>query len=405
MVNCLTRYTFGEATPSSDASAEAPPAVAHVSRFSPIGEGADEFHLCIRPCGAGSFSSQLQALTTSYRAACRELQLDAESLVFQHVFLSDAANQETQLERFPFESGPTVAAASLIQQPPLPAAKLALWAYHVRDCASLRKRAVGPGGVALERGELTHLWQLGLVPVNHRGGTVEEQTLEVFERLQASLNESGGDLATSILRTWVYVSDIDRNYNAMVVSRRSLFAAHGLTPETHFFASTGIEGRRDDPQVLVQLGAYAVLGLAPNRRTFLEAPRQLGPTHAYGVTFERGTAVDYGDRRHVIISGTAAIDPAGETLFLGDVVQQTERALDNVAALLDAANAGFGDVAQAIIYLRDSSDLPAIEAVLKRRGFHTPYITVHGRICRSEWLVEIECMAVTPADDPSLGRF
>jgi len=94
---------------------------------------------------------------------------------------------------------------------------------------------------------------------------------------------------------WLFVKDVDVNYQGVVVARKALFEGLGLTPGTHYISSTGIEGRHSDPGVNVLMDAYSVGGISPEQIRFLTAPEMLNPTHEYGVTFERGTAVDYGD--------------------------------------------------------------------------------------------------------------
>ena len=70
------------------------------------------------------------------------------------------------------------------------------------------------------------------------------------------------------------------------------------------------------------LDAFAVAGLKPGQIKYLYARTHLNPTYEYGVSFERGTAVDYDDRRQVLISGTASINNRGEVMYAGDVHRQ-----------------------------------------------------------------------------------
>ncbi len=74
-----------------------------------------------------------------------------------------------------------------------------------------------------------------------------------------------------------------------------------------------------NPKIHVLFDAYAVKGLQPGQVTYLHALSHLSPTALYGVTFDRGTSVEYGDRRHLFISGTASIDHRGEVVHVGDV--------------------------------------------------------------------------------------
>ena len=145
------------------------------------------------------------------------------------------------------------------------------------------------------------------------------------------------------------MQNVDVNYAGVVRARRELFEHHGLTPQTHYIASTGIEGRHADPNRLVLLDAYAVKGLRPGQQVYLHAKDHLNPTYEYGVTFERGVRVRYGDRSHILLSGTASIDNRGEIVAPQDIEGQTVRMLENVEALLAEAGASAADLAQMIV--------------------------------------------------------
>ena len=91
----------------------------------------------------------------------------------------------------------------------------------------------------------------------------------------------------------------------------------------------------------MQMDAYAIAGVDSRQIRYLYASSLMNRTSEYGVRFERGTCVDYGDRRHVFISGTASINNKGEIMHVGDIQRQTERMLENVAALLEEADCGW----------------------------------------------------------------
>ena len=80
-----------------------------------------------------------------------------------------------------------------------------------------------------------------------------------------------------------------------------MFVTQNLTENTHYIASTGIGGRHADPKALVMLDAFAK-GIKARTNQISLCPHTLNPTYEYGVSFERGTAVDYDDRRQVLIS-------------------------------------------------------------------------------------------------------
>ena len=274
-----------------------------------------------------------------------------------------------------------------MQQPPLNGSKAALWVYFAE--------VEGEKGIYTHNG-YTHLWNAAL---HHRNGSTGDQTQELFDKYDSLLAARNGTLENDCVRTWLFVQNVDVNYAGVVKARKEVFVTQGLTEKTHYIASTGIGGRHADPAVFVQMDTYAVQGLHAEQIRFLSAPTHLNPTYEYGVTFERGTCVTYGDRRHVFISGTASIDNKGEILYPGDVCRQAERMMENIEALLDEAGATTADVMQAIVYLRDPADYTVVSRYLESRYPALPCLVVHAPVCRPGWLIETECIAAVPAEE------
>ena len=116
--------------------------------------------------------------------------------------------------------------------------------------------------------------------------------------------------------------------------------------------------------------------------------------------FERGTAVSYGDRKHIFLSGTASIDNKGEIVYPGDILKQTGRMMENISALLEEAGASIGDIMQAIVYLRDPADYENVQKYISTHYPELPHLIVLAPVCRPGWLIETECVAIIPADLP-----
>jgi enamine deaminase RidA (YjgF/YER057c/UK114 family) len=153
------------------------------------------------------------------------------------------------------------------------------------------------------------------------------------------------------------------------------------------------------------MDAYAIAGLHKEQVRYLHGSSHLNATHEYGVTFERGVAVQYGDRRHVIISGTASIDIRGEIVHVGDVLSQANRIYDNIAVLLLEGGAGITDIAHLIIYHRDIADRVVISEWAATHYPEIPSMIVHANVCRPGWLLEIECMAIVNQSDTRFADF
>jgi len=153
------------------------------------------------------------------------------------------------------------------------------------------------------------------------------------------------------------VRDIDNNYAGMVEARKKFFDDLGLTKETRYVASTGIEGKAANAGALVSMDSLSFGNIVEDQLAPMNAFENLSPTIVYGVTFERGLRVTFGDRSHLYISGTASIDKNGEILHSGNVVKQTERTIENVAALLSGQGAMLYDLAYLLCYVRNPNIL------------------------------------------------
>ena len=354
--------------------------------FAPEKGATAEYHVTVSVTDPSlDYKDQLNAVLQACRDASK-----GRTVHFRRFFLSDAANQfpllEEALQALP--EAPT----SVVQQAPLDGTRIALWMY----CTSVMDT---PGGIPTHNG-YAHYWTGSLVCP---GKDSREQMNGIFHTLEKRLE--GLSVASDTVRTWIFVRDVDVNYAGVVEGRKDYFNTIGLTADTHYIASTGIEGRAPDWRNLVEMDAYSVKGLRKGQTDYLYAPENLSPTALYGVTFERGTAVTYGDRRHVFISGTASIDKKGKVLHQGNVTAQAQRMLENIEALLSEGGAGIRDIGMAIVYLRDPADYPAVKSFLAERCPSLNALYVLGPVCRPTWLVEMECLAITPAGNPAFPKF
>lgn len=210
------------------------------------------------------------------------------------------------------------------------------------------------------------------------------------------LGHRGLTLEADCLRTWFFVRDIDRNYRYVVDARNGVFAGEGLNRNTHFIASTGIGADASSTGSPLTLETLTVSGLKPGQVSYIKALSHLNDTIEYGVAFERATAVDYGDRRVVYISGTASIDNRGMIVGERDIIVQTGRMILNVRALLASAAVGADDLQHIVVYCRNMYQSAAVEELVGLAFPGVPALYVQAPVCRHGWLVEMECMAMKP---------
>lgn len=359
-----------------------------------VAEGVSEYHAVLRLTNPRlTYVEQVDALLAAYDGMM-EGELKGAVAVFKRFFVSDAANQTDYLQVLHAERSDCT--LSIVEQPPLDGTKVALWVYLQKG---VQTQALKNGIYEVSHGAYRHLWMAGAC---NRAMNAEYQMRLLLNDYVMQLQENGCRLAENAIRTWIFVQNVDVNYAGVVKARNEVFVTQNLTDKTHFIASTGIAGRHPDPQVMVQLDAYAVDGICEEQVHYLYAPTHLNPTYEYGVSFERGTYIDYGDRRHVFISGTASINNKGEIMHPGDIRQQTIRMWENVETLLKEAECGFGHVAHLLVYLRDMADYTVVSEMFEERFPSIPKVYLLAPVCRPGWLIEMECMAVKPLSD---GRY
>lgn len=365
--------------------------------------GAAECSLAFCPIGYQPVAEQIRNLEVAYDRALAELGIARGSAFVRRFFASDLVNQREALNTSPLvrAEGADLCAVSLVRQPPLPDGKVAMIAYHIEGAEG--QMTGEPTRLVLRRPGYTHAFLTQLRAPEFESS--HDQTQAIFAEADNQLARHGLTLENDALRTWLYVQNVDANYMGMVHARREHFARHGLTADTHFIASTGIEGTYDDPRVKVFMDLHAIGGLDQGQVHYIEARTHLNPTHEYGVTFERATAVDYGDRRHVFISGTASIDSRGEIVHPGDVGRQFDRTFENIGALLGNAGASLADATYLLVYVRDPADCALVRERLDQRFGQVPRLIVAGAVCRPGWLVEVECRAIVPAHHPEFAPF
>jgi enamine deaminase RidA (YjgF/YER057c/UK114 family) len=90
-----------------------------------------------------------------------------------------------------------------------------------------------------------------------------------------------------------------------------------------------------------------------------------------------------------------------ESVGVGDAAAQAERAMDNIAMLLDEAGARLEDIVKVVVYLTDIRYREPVYRVMGRRlkgVFPVSTGIIVTALARPEWVVEIDATAVIPQE-------
>ncbi|HVL59576.1 MAG TPA: Rid family hydrolase [Burkholderiaceae bacterium] len=95
------------------------------------------------------------------------------------------------------------------------------------------------------------------------------------------------------------------------------------------------------------------------------------------------------------VSGQGPLDPATKEVVSADIREQTRQTLANLAAILQAAGAGWAQVVNMRVCLRDVSDFAAFNEVFRdvMQGEKVTRTCIGGTPHRKGVNVEIDCVA------------
>lgn len=222
----------------------------------------------------------------------------------------------------------------------------------------------------------------------------EEQARLAFEEIEAGTRVVGMSFA-NVARTWFFLDDILSWYIPFNTVRTDFFRERGvfdrLVP-----ASTGVSGRN--------IGAGAVMAGAwasePLNGAFtmceVASPRQC-PAPKYGSSFSRAAELGTPDLCRLMVSGTASIAPAGESVCPNDIEAQIELTMEVIRAILVSRGMDFADGSRVTAYFKRPDFVPAFEQWRAKNDLaEWPIVYTQADICRDELLFELEMDALAP---------
>lgn len=206
-----------------------------------------------------------------------------------------------------------------------------------------------------------------------------------------------------LLRVWNYFDDINggtgdnERYKQFCAGRA---AGLSVQPRTSFPAATAI-GRRDGQRTLQ---VYWLAGRDPGMA--LENPRQVSAyryPRQYGAAAPRFSRAMLVSERLVMISGTASIvghashHPGNLEAQFDETLRNLNSIVQRAASLAPALSPRLGETSLLKIYLRRAGDADAVEALIRDRvPAATRYLILEADICRSDLLIELDCLHGAP---------
>jgi enamine deaminase RidA (YjgF/YER057c/UK114 family) len=259
-----------------------------------------------------------------------------------------------------------------------------------------------PVGRAWRQGEATYylLQDIQGLAVNGDGANDRPAQVRRLIHRAARLLEAQGTSYRDVVRTWFYLEDILAWYPEFNRARSAVYRELGLMPingggKPCLPASTGIQGKAPG-EVACALDLLAVSG-PPESRPLVKQLRSPAQPEAlsYGSAFSRGMIIHQPDAAGIQVSGTAAIDEQGKSLYPGDVRAQIDCTFDKVAALIGEEGARLSDIAAACVFVKRPEDALVYQERARTHGLENlPVVVMVADVCRPELLFEIDAEVV-----------
>lgn len=227
----------------------------------------------------------------------------------------------------------------------------------------------------------------------------DAQARDMIEQAENMLRTAGMSFR-NVQRTWFYLRDILDWYGPFNKARNELYTRLGVMPgpgDTSRWlpASTGISGANP----MASACAMDILAMNAGPGSRVSSGRLLNPVQneapTYGSAFSRAVVVRQPDCSLIEVSGTAAIDTAGKSLYPDDIDAQIVCTIDKIEALIAQEKAGLADICAASVFVKKPQFAARFWGLAAERGLSDfPCVCVVADVCRDELLFEIDAEAV-----------
>jgi enamine deaminase RidA (YjgF/YER057c/UK114 family) len=238
------------------------------------------------------------------------------------------------------------------------------------------------------------------IDAHNEAGALQLATEIAYQEIFDVLNETGH---RHLIRVWNYLPEInaeaggDERYRHFNSARQMAFRKSGRATMGTVPAASALGSPAGSP-----LSIYFLAARRPPK--MIENPRQTSAYHyppkfgRHSPIFSRACVWGEPGSGRLFVSGTASI-VGHETIHRGDVIAQTRETMVNIAALLEEANRSVNSNRYSLnglklkVYVRNPSDLPAVETTLSELlNPAASIVYLQADVCREDLLVEIEAV-------------
>lgn len=207
-----------------------------------------------------------------------------------------------------------------------------------------------------------------------------------------------------IVRTWIYLNDILKQYDDFNIARNEKFVEYKLIPnnvtgeqfeKVYMPASTGI----DCDNIFGAAGVIDVLAIKKKNKDlqiYNETGIEQKAAFRYGSAFSRAIVVKDEKYKYLYMSGTASIDDNGDTVFLNDIDKQIDMTGKVISSLIETEKFSVSDICEGTVFLKKPEYIKAFQKYrVKEKWENIPFIITVADVCRDNLLFEIDATLAT----------
>lgn len=233
------------------------------------------------------------------------------------------------------------------------------------------------------------------------GISPSEQVDRMIDRIDRILRKYGSSYR-DVVCTRIYISDILDWYSEFNKARNAKYAEYGILPENsegliteqiYLPSSTGIQANNPTGADVVMNVLAVIKGSDTQLKILHDNGIKQRSAYRYGSAFSRSTIICEPNNKYILLSGTAAIDEQGKSLFPGNPREQIRKTFEIADALVGKEEASLNDISLATVFLKRREDLSIYEEVANEYGLtNMPAVFVIADICREELLFEFDAI-------------
>jgi len=241
----------------------------------------------------------------------------------------------------------------------------------------------------------------GFIGNNSSSNNRSEQVSRMFDRTDTLLRKHGAVYKDAVC-TRIYISDILDWYKEFNIVRNAKYTEYGILPvkpedliseQIYLPSSTGIEADNPDGAAAVMNVLAVVKGADTQLKIMHNNGVKQRSAFRYGSAFSRSTIISEPNNKCILLSGTAAIDEQGNSLFPGNPRKQIQKTFEIVDALISKEGASLKDICHATVFLKRQEDAQIYQEVANEYGLtDMPAVYVLADICRDELLFELDAI-------------